>query len=160
MNGGSLEQVLQGGGDLPQHVRISLALNVACGMNYLHSCGVFHRDLTSKVSHIEYLLRIIFQLHYNLLLLQNVLIKLNETTGEMTAIVADFGLAAKIPSKYVLDYLYYSKIGLSKTIITHSILWPRLLFIVIVNAYNFCFVLGIDTDCQVLVHRGGCLQSV
>lgn len=51
MEGGSLEQLILGRPPepLPQPLRVSLAADVAEGMMYLHSLGVFHRDLTTKV---------------------------------------------------------------------------------------------------------------
>uniref|UniRef100_A0A8C0NIY9 dual-specificity kinase n=1 Tax=Canis lupus familiaris TaxID=9615 RepID=A0A8C0NIY9_CANLF len=73
INSGNLEQLLDSNLHLPWTVRVKLAYDIAVGLSYLHFKGIFHRDLTSK----------------------NCLIKREE--NGYSAVVADFGLAEKIP---------------------------------------------------------------
>ncbi|XP_045578921.1 dual specificity testis-specific protein kinase 2 [Salmo salar] len=73
INGGNLEQLLDSDKYLSWSVRMGLSQDIACGLQYLHSKGIFHRDLTSK----------------------NCLVRCEN--GVFTAVVGDFGLAEKIP---------------------------------------------------------------
>ncbi|XP_031440698.1 dual specificity testis-specific protein kinase 2 [Clupea harengus] len=73
INGGNLEQLLDSEIVLLWATRISLSLDISRGLQYLHSKGIFHRDLTSK----------------------NCLVRWE--AGVCTAVVGDFGLAEKIP---------------------------------------------------------------
>ncbi|XP_051509396.1 dual specificity testis-specific protein kinase 2 isoform X1 [Myxocyprinus asiaticus] len=73
INGGNLEQLLNSDVFLTWSLRISLSMDIARGLQYLHSKGIFHRDLTSK----------------------NCLVCWEN--GHCSVVVGDFGLAEKIP---------------------------------------------------------------
>ena len=74
INGGTLEELLRDSSmELPWLLRMQLSLDIARGMEYLHQHGMLHRDLNSH----------------------NVLLR--KQGSKYTAVVADFGLAAKNP---------------------------------------------------------------
>eukprot|EP00794_Sanderia_malayensis_P007687 gene7687-8524_t len=63
--------------------RLSVAMDVAIGMIYLHTAGIIHRDLTSG----------------------NILIR-KRSSGKVQAIVADLGLSHKVPSEGISEEVY------------------------------------------------------
>lgn len=72
ISGGNLRQVLKDKGkELSWLQRVKFAKDIAAGMAYLHSMNVMHRDLNSN----------------------NCLVATDAETGEMSVVVADFGLA-------------------------------------------------------------------
>jgi len=80
INGGDLDQLILNNIKLSWNVRIRLSMDIALGMNYLHSCGIFHRDLSAK----------------------NCLVRVMNTGRSKqtpySCVVADFGLAEKVPT--------------------------------------------------------------
>ncbi|XP_052033050.1 dual specificity testis-specific protein kinase 2 isoform X2 [Apodemus sylvaticus] len=111
INSGNLEQLLDSDQYLPWTVRVKLACDIAVGLSYLHLKGIFHRDLTSK----------------------NCLIKRDE--NGYSAVVADFGLAEKIPD---------ASVGSEKLAVVGSPFWmaPEVLRDEPYNEKNF----GLDYD--------------
>lgn len=80
LNGGDIDQLVQKKVFLSWLVRVRLAYDVSKGLKYLHSKGIFHRDLTAK----------------------NCLVRVTTTTKQKkkySAVLADLGLAEKIPTK-------------------------------------------------------------
>ncbi|XP_068749971.1 LIM domain kinase 1-like [Montipora capricornis] len=72
ISGGTLRQILKDKGkELSWLQRVKFAKDIAAGMAYLHSMSVMHRDLNSR----------------------NCLVATDEGSGEMSVVVADFGLA-------------------------------------------------------------------
>ena len=76
--------------ELPWSLRTSLALDVAKGLAYLHSKGMFHRDLTSK----------------NILVRGGIAsVPKNQSSPKespISAVIGDFGLATRIPKDFRL----------------------------------------------------------
>jgi serine/threonine protein kinase len=82
VNGGALEQLIQSSEEFSWCLRVRLAHDISRGMQYLHTHGMLHRDLNSK----------------------NVLLRMHGS--KYTAVVADFGLAAKtIPRAHAIKYV-------------------------------------------------------
>lgn len=51
MNGGNLHDIITCKTEiLPWAERVLMSTDIAKAMNYLHSEGIFHRDLTTRVS--------------------------------------------------------------------------------------------------------------
>lgn len=80
MDGGCLETLATDcNRDLTWSIRLHLALDIARAMKYIHNKGYIHRDLTAS----------------------NVLLKLTNSRQGLRAVVADFGLATKLPKKEI-----------------------------------------------------------
>jgi len=78
ISGGTLRQVLKDKRkELSWLQRVKFAKDIAAGMAYLHSMNVMHRDLNSK----------------------NCLIATDKDSGEMSVVVADFGLARVVKDR-------------------------------------------------------------